>query len=123
MKPKLITNQMIQNVKYSIEIKKTSIKQNNDLLVNLFFFIIIIISIYYLYYRYKNKNEILKQKKTIKQNFSNTLFNYYNKIKRQEIIDILNTEPQNDIFNKHNIKTPGLINMNNKEWIKKPLKY
>ena len=42
MKPKLITNQMIQNVKYSIERKKTSIKQNNDLLVNLFFLLLLL---------------------------------------------------------------------------------
>ena len=59
----------------------------------------------------------------MKQAFSNTLYNYYNQIKRQELMEVLNSDTRKNIFNEYKIKTPGLINMNNKEWVKNPLKY
>jgi hypothetical protein len=123
MKPRLITNQMIQSVKYNISKKKYYIKKTNNYYANLGILLIIILFFYYLYYRYTNKNESLKKKKKMKQYFSNTLFNYYNQIKRKELIDILNAEPENNIFNEYTFKTPSLISMNNKDWVKKPLKY
>lgn len=123
MKPRLITNQMIQDVKYNIEKKKMYIQKNNNYYTNIVTFLVIISFIYYLYYKYNNKNEIVKKKKEMKQNFSNELFNYYNQIKRQEMINILNSSIDNKIFNEYSLKNPNLVNMNYKEWVKKPLNY
>ena len=76
-----------------------------------------------MYYRYINKNNTLRKKKEMKKKFSNELFGYYNHVKRNELMEVLNNIPQNKIFNEYNHGYPNLINMNNKEWVKKPLKY
>ena len=124
MKPRLINLKMIQNARKNIEFKRITIKQNNDYYVNILLIIIIAIFIFYMNYRYNNKKYFIKEKNKKKIDFNNQILNYYNSIKRQEIMQVLNLNEnkENKFYNEYKNKTPTLFNLN-KAWVKNSLVY
>ena len=95
MRPQLINFQMVKNAQYRIEKAKLIIRKKNNQYTNLFIIIVIILFSYFLYYRYLNKNLSIKKKKNEKEQFSNQLFSYYNQMKKNDLMEILNGELKN----------------------------
>jgi hypothetical protein len=122
MKPRLINLKMIQNARKNIEFKRITIKQNNDYYINIFLIIVIAIFVFYMNYRYNNKKYFVKEKNKKKIDFNNQLLNYYNSIKRQEIMQVLNENKEKKFYNEYKNKIPKLFNLN-KEWVKNSLVY
>ena len=44
-------------------------------------------------------------------------------MKKNDLMEILNGELKNKIYNEYKTNSPNLVNMNNKEWVKNPLIY
>tara|TARA_Y100000991_G_C21963207_1_gene345558 strand:+ start:560 stop:931 length:372 start_codon:yes stop_codon:yes gene_type:complete len=123
MRPQLINLQMLKNAKYRIDKTKMLLKHNNNYYTNFSIIIIILMFGYFMYYRYLNKNIYVEERTKKKENFSNQLYSYYNQIQKNEIMEILENIPKNNLYNEFKSTTPNLINMNNKKWVQNQLIY